>query len=128
MNQHDKSGRTQSQPKNNAKRIGTTVLIAAASLLGTTLGVKATTQEEPAASPAQGLAGQNAGSGGHTTLVAETMKVTTPTPPQVSHKVTGSSQIKINTQGSNQLKYQSNQIKGGASNQIKLQGSQQNKQ
>jgi len=119
LSQHDKNDRTQPQQKKQGKRMGTTVLLAAASLLGTTLGVKATTQEEPAA-PVQGPAGQAAGSTGHKTLVAETMKVTTPTAPHISQKNLGSNQIKG---PSNQLKYQSNQVKG-SSNQLKLETNQ----
>jgi len=124
LSQHDKNDRAQSRQNKQGKRIGTTVLLAAASLLGTTLGVKATTQEEPAA-PVQGPAGQTAGpAAGHKTLVAETIKVTTPTAPHITQKTIGTNQSKIKTPTSNQLKYQSNQIKGTTSNQLKLETNQ----
>ena len=122
MSQHDKNDRARPRQNKQGKRIGTTVLLAAASLLGTTLGVKAATQEEPAA-PVQGPAGQTAGSAGHKTLVAETMKVTTPTAPHITQKVVTTNQGKIKSPTSNQLKFWS--TKGEAtSSKIKLQGSQ----
>ena len=123
MSQHDRNDRTQPRQKKQDKRIATTVLLAAASLLGTTLGVKATPQEEPAA-PVQGPAGPNAGPADPKTLVAIYLKTTAPTTPHVTQKVISTNQGKIKSPTSNQLKYQSNQIKGTTSNQLKLETNQ----
>jgi len=103
LSQHDKNDRAQPQQNKPGKRIGTSVLLAAASLLGSTLGVAAITQEEPAASPAQG---QTAESAERKALAALYIKSMSPKQPHVSGKtVTPSSkQLKYQTPGSFQHK------------------------
>jgi len=104
----DKNDRTQQRQKKQGQRIGTSALVAAASLLGTTLGVAATTQAEPARLPAQGSVDRNAGSAEHKTLVAIYLKSATTTP-------------QVKTPASRQLKLRP------SSSQIKLQGTKQGK-
>ena len=47
MSKHDKTDRRNVSEKGQSKRVGTSVLVAAASLLGTSLGVSAATPAEP---------------------------------------------------------------------------------
>ncbi len=47
MSKHDKSNRSNVSEKGQSKRVGTSVLVAAASLLGTSLGVSAAAAAEP---------------------------------------------------------------------------------
>jgi hypothetical protein len=47
MSEHDKSGRNNGSLKGQGKRIGASVLLAAASLLGTSLGISAAAPDQP---------------------------------------------------------------------------------
>lgn len=58
MSEHDKADRRNVSGKGQSKRVGTSVLVAAASLLGTSLGVSATTPAE--SEGVQDSTGQNA--------------------------------------------------------------------
>jgi hypothetical protein len=133
MSEHDKSGRKNVLEKGQNKRAGPSVLIAAASLLGTSLGVSASTPGETFSPGAQATTGQNAvetGSVEQETLLAATVtpKVTVPTP-HVSVKV-DTNQVKTNQStnlgththsGANIKKYESHIQKTHTldSNQIK---------
>ena len=61
MSRHDKSDQNDISGKGQSKRIGVSVLLAAVSLLGTSLRVSAVTSDEPPGPAAStGSAGQNA--------------------------------------------------------------------
>jgi len=61
MSRHDKSDQSDISGKGQSKRIGVSVLLAAVSLLGTSLRVSAVTSDEPPGPAAStGSAGQNA--------------------------------------------------------------------
>ena len=99
MSKHDNSDRRNLSERGQSKRVGTSVLVAAASLLGTSLGVSAATPPG-----AQDLAGQNAvetRSVEHKSLLAGNNVAVQPVHvspklPQVNAKVTTTNQLKIN--------------------------------
>jgi hypothetical protein len=105
MSQHDKPERRKVSDQGQYKRVGTSVLVAAASLLGTSLGVSAAGSDGP-----QNLLSQNAiGSRPveHTTVLAATLtpKVNVQ-PPHVAVKTVHPSfeNPKESVPSSNQLK------------------------
>lgn len=95
MSKHDKPDRRDMSEKAKGRRVGASVLVAAASMLGTSLGVSAATPAETL-SP-QDSAGQNAVEttpvDGKNLLLANEFKVSTPTP-QVSVKPAVTNQFK----------------------------------
>ncbi len=58
MSEHDRKGRKDVLEKGHSVRVGASVLLAAASLLGTSLGVSAATSDEPLSAGTEDSAGQ----------------------------------------------------------------------
>ena len=107
MSKHDNSDRRNLSERGQSKRVGTSVLVAAASLLGTSLGVSAATPPG-----AQDSAGQNAvetRSVEHKSLLAGNNIAVQPVHvspklPQVNAKITTTNQLKTNQLKTNQYK------------------------
>jgi len=130
MSKHDKPNRSGMSEKAQGRRVGASVLVAAASMLGTSLGVSAATRAEPQ-SP-QDLAGQNAGEttpvDGKNLLLANEIKVNTPTP-QVSVKPPVTNQFKSIGVGATTKQFKvdsSKQLKVDSSKQFKVDSSNTN--
>jgi hypothetical protein len=58
MREHNRKGGKYVPEKGHSMRVGASVLLAAASLLGTSLGVSAATSDEPLGAGSEGSAGQ----------------------------------------------------------------------
>ena len=122
MSDYDKRSQGDMPKKAQGQRVGTAALVAAASLLGTSLGVAAVGSGEPAG-PGANSAGQNAveiSSGEPENMRLAAVKVPVVTPPHISIKtnqIKTTNQVKI----SNQIKT-TNQIKTGDPSTINQKG------
>jgi hypothetical protein len=78
MSDHDRTGRKNESTKAQGKRLGASVLVAAASLLGTSLGVSAVTMPDPQAPAAKDSTGSDAPGAKPERVAIETPKVNAP--------------------------------------------------